>query len=117
VGFGVICGDRVIQGRWAQEAARPHSSAYAELVPLLFAVEHFAPTAAGGVLVLTSDNMGNVHTLNKGAARDPESHRLLQHIYAVAAQYSVFIIADWVPREHNTVADDLSKWVLRYQRQ
>jgi hypothetical protein len=68
------------RGKWrvlpgpAPEAASQQSSSFYELVPIFLAVQLLAPQMhAGGVLVFTTDNLGNAFAINKGHCRSSEA--------------------------------------------
>ena len=65
-GFGVIIGEHVYQGLWTDEI-KDASSAYKELIPVLLALQLLGPEAAGRILLINSDNLGNVFSINKGS--------------------------------------------------
>ena len=70
-GFGIVFGDQVIQGRWTQARAASPNIAVQEILPMLVALEHIAPQAAGKIVILTTDNAGNAFAINKGTCRSP----------------------------------------------
>jgi hypothetical protein len=115
-GFGLLCNGHIVQGRFEPPPPQiRYSSSYLELAPVLWAVQTLAPQLAGSILVITSDNLGNVFALNKGTCRGEQAFSLLHEIFDIAAKHRIYIIADWIPREHNTFTDRLSKWQL-FQR-
>jgi Reverse transcriptase (RNA-dependent DNA polymerase) len=108
VGFGLSVGNQVFQGLWQPEAL-PQSSGYKELIPVLLAVQHLGPEASGKIVVITTDNLGNVLAINKGVCRSPESHTILAAIMELAAHKRIYLVADWCPRENNEFMDRVSK--------
>ena len=113
IGFGAVFDGWVVQGRWSAATAASTAIGLKELLPVWFAVQHFAqqPEAHGKVLVIGTDNLSNVFAINRGRFRSPEHHALLCDIFGLAARHRIYLVADWVPREHNQLTDDLSKWV------
>ena len=110
-GFGLVCNGHIVQGQFAPPPpGTQYSSAYLELAPVLWAVKILAPQLQGGTLVITTDNIGNVFALNKGACKSPQAFQLLHEIFSLAAQHHVCLIGDWIPRDYNTFTDGLSKW-------
>lgn len=63
---------------------------------MLFAVECLAPQAAGKILIVTTDNVGNALSLNRGTCKSPEAFDVLFKILEVASLYRVYLIGDWV---------------------
>jgi len=107
-GYSLILDGQVYQGLWS-DATRLASSGYKELIPILLAVSLLGESARGRVVIISSDNLGNVFSINKGSSHSPASHDLLAKIFEIAAQKRIYLIADWVPRDFNTFADAVSK--------
>jgi hypothetical protein len=78
---------------------------------MLVALEQIAPQAAGKILILTTDNAGNAFAINKGTCRSPEAFDILFRMLDIAAQYNIYLVGDWIPRDQNPLCDDLSKGV------
>jgi hypothetical protein len=93
-GFGVFFDGKVIQGKWTDELAAKPNIAVQELLPVLFAVEHLAPQAAGKVLIITTDNVGNAFSLNRGTCKSPEAFDILFKIFEIAGRHHVYLIGD-----------------------
>lgn len=106
VGFAGIFDGRVVQGRWDRKWQASPLIRAKELVPVVYAVRHYAakPEARGKVLIVTTDNLSNVYAINRGSCRDRTERQLLQEIYDTAASNSMFVLADWIPREYNQLA-------------
>lgn len=109
---------RILRGQWPQASQPPPpqgqpqrspSSSYHELIPILLAVHLLAPDAREGLLAITTDNLGNAFAINKGHSNSIESFQLLASIFEEAERYGVFLVADWVPREHNHLLDLLPR--------
>lgn len=64
------------------------------------------------VIVLT-DNLGNVFSINKGRARTPAVTAIIAEIYEIAERHNIFFVAAWLPREANLGPDALSKCKTR----
>jgi hypothetical protein len=109
-GFGLILGDQVYQGLWAHTPAiLEQSSGYKELIPVLMALLHLPAEANGKIVVVTTDNMSNVISINKGACRSQQSARVLDLIMDLAASRQIYLIGDWCPREELELLDEISK--------
>lgn len=114
-GFGLAMGDQVYQGFWKQTGAA-RSSAYRELIPVLLALHLFQPARGAPtdpVMVVTSDNAPVAVQINKGSCKsaDSDCYPLLFQVFELAEKKGVFLLADWVPREHNVLMDEFSKGV------
>lgn len=60
------------------------------------------------VLVWISDNEGATWSINKGRTHEPAAHPVLRNILHQCDRYHLQIVALWVPRERNELADYLS---------
>lgn len=110
VGFGLVIEDQVFQGLWStRPETAAHSSGVKELIPVLMALLHLPTSADGKVVVITTDNLANVISINKGACRSADSASTLAQIMDLAAARQIYIIADWCPREHLELLDEISK--------
>lgn len=91
--------------RWA---SRPDHSYIAELEALHKALLHIAPSHPDRVLVWVSDCQSAVSTINNPKCNKEASYALLSSIFAVADQHHLILLAFWIPREENGLADYLS---------
>jgi hypothetical protein len=108
VGFGLVVGDQVFQGLWQKEVLG-QSSCFKELVPILLAIEVLPAEANGHIVVINTDNLSNVYAINKGSCKSPDLYELLFTITELAAERQLYLIANWVPREHNEFCDGISR--------
>ena len=60
-------------------------------------------------LYLFSDSMSNVCAFLAGSSRSEECHQLLRTLSSLQRQHLIQITFSWLPREHNAIADLLSK--------
>lgn len=109
VGFGLVLGDQVFQGLWTEEALG-QSSCFKELVPILLALQSLPPEANGHIVVINTDNLSNVYAIHKGSCKSPDLYELLFTITELAAERQLYLIANWVPREHNEFCDGISRY-------
>lgn len=65
-------------------------------------------TARDGILIWLTDNEGCAWSVNKGSCRDEAAIPVLGEILRMCDQYRLQILALWVPRESNELADYLS---------
>ena len=98
----------MFQGLW-EPATIGQSSSYKELIPILLAVYRLGPEARGKVVVVTTDNLGNVVAINKGSCRSPQSYQILVLIVDLAAEKQIYLVADWSLRETTDCMDEISK--------
>ena len=65
------------------------------------------------MLIVTTDNASVALMINKGTCKsaDSDCYPLLFQIFALAQGKGIFLLADWVPREHNVLMDEFSKGV------
>jgi hypothetical protein len=107
-GYSLVVDGSVFQGLWTEDVELA-SSGYKELVPVLLAVSLLGPEAQGRVVIISTDNVGNVFAINKGSSQSEASHHLLSRIFDIAARKQIYLIADWVPRDFNMFTDAVSK--------
>jgi len=60
------------------------------------------------ILIWITDNEAASYSINKGNCRNPASHITLTNILYLCDIYSIEIVALWLPREENQLADYLS---------
>jgi hypothetical protein len=63
-----------------------------------------------------TDNIADVHIINRQRTTAPDLQVLLRAIYRVCAEYNIDIRAEHVPGEENVVADHLSRPALHLHR-
>ena len=82
-----------------------------ELLAWTLWIEFFGHEYVGALILLGTDNIGNVHCTNRRRIRadDTLSRSLLLRLVKAAALHSIDLIAWWCPRELNGIADGLSK--------
>jgi hypothetical protein len=64
--------------------------------------------ARNAVLVWLTDNEGATWSINKGSCHELDALPILSNILELCDQYQLQILALWVPRESNLLADYLS---------
>ena len=109
IGYSLVLNDKVYQGLWSDDTIL-ESSGFKELIPLLLAVQQLGEEARGRVVIMTTDNIGNVFAINKGTCHSDASFRLLARIFDIAAEKQIYLLADWVPRENNFFPDAVSRY-------
>lgn len=111
-GWGARIGDFAFWGTWTAAQASL-SIAYKELWPLYCLLLRFTSGRAehdwrGQIVRLETDNKGNVYNICSYAANG-DAADLMARIIDVCAAHDIFLCAAWLPREHNTFCDALSK--------
>ena len=64
------------------------------------------------VVIVTLDNLANVLAILKGTSKSEIINQELKRLYEIAASYNIILLADWIPRQYNGYADDLSKYAI-----
>lgn len=113
-GFAITCGGSLIQGRWTQplleQKGRVVDIESQELLPLRLALRHLPDKELRDtVLIFSTDNAATALAVNKGSSTAPVLGQLLKEVYSLSALRNCLVIADHVPRAHNTFNDALSK--------
>ena len=80
-----------------------------ELFPVLLAARACGASWRGKVVRFGVDNSGVVDVLNRGRARKANARGLLRELGDLQAIHGFELVAAWVPREFNEVADGLSR--------
>ena len=65
--------------------------------------------ASGHIVVINTDNLSNVHAINKGSCKSPDFYELLFTITELAAERQLYLIANWLTRERNEFCDGISR--------
>lgn len=117
-GWGAVVQGKVLSGHLAKSTRgwQPEKGQNApwhidarELMPIVAMCDTFGAEWTGKLVAFSSDNMGNCYALNKGKASSVRARQLLERIYAAARRHNFQFIALWLPRERNTLCDQLSK--------
>jgi hypothetical protein len=90
------------------------SSTWRELTAVLRSLRAFhGPTQAllGHSVLVHTDNQNVEGAINKGSSKAPLCVAVLKDIFWFCISHDIRLSAVWIPREHNTVADALSKFV------
>ena len=88
---------------------RGSSSTHRELAGILWALTHFSPLIARRHVLVRTDNQAAAFILTKGGSRRETLTILCLRVLQVALTNNLHISISWVPREHNSEADALSK--------
>lgn len=88
-----------------------------ELFVLVLAVRVWAPTLARRRFLISCDNEAAVTVINSGVTRDCFMQRCLRQLWFTASLHDFEIRASFIPGDHNTLADALSRWQLNSKSQ
>ena len=89
-----------------------YSIQYAELFAIAVSVALYGPYLANRALTVYTDNVTDVHIINRKSTRAPDLLPLLKAIYATCANYNIDLRALHVPGVDNVLADYLSRPLL-----
>jgi len=90
-------------------AASGHTIQAKELFPLRAALQRYGTPLSGLIVVYYTDNSANAYGINSQKTSDASAAPILEDILRAADDCNILLIARWVPRELNTLCDDLSK--------
>ncbi len=89
---------------------------YGELLAIACSVAAYGPYLRDRFLLVMTDNITDVHIINRQRTTAPDLQVLLRAIYRVCAEYNIDIRARHVPGDENAVADHLSRPALHLHR-
>ena len=101
------------QWRWTAQQLREwqHDMVAKELYPLVqFIIKH-GRKYPGRLIKVGTDNTGAVFSINAGGARTSKARDLMRDFADALCEYDIDVVACWVPRELNVVADLLSRMI------
>ena len=105
--WSIIIRNHVLWATFSQRQ-RGWSIQAKELYPVLRLLQWGGRLLAGSFLAITTDNISNVFSINKGKGKGITLD-LLRLIFKLCDTYSIDIVALWLPREVNVLTDALSK--------
>ena len=111
IGCGIATAARRCAHRWTPDELKMSMPAK-ELFPIVRYAQRHPEELAGRLALFGTDSITNVFALNAGSSRGSDSQQLLLQLSDLALRHDFEPAAVWVPREHNQLADDLSKFVL-----
>ena len=92
---------------WPYDFQPPHSY-WAELEALRHAIQRLHHTFKQSFLIWVTDSLSGSHSINRGRCHNAETFAVLEQIFTQLDDVQCQIIALYVPREHNQLADYLS---------
>ncbi len=106
-GYSVELGGNIAKGKWSAEEELK-SSTWRELRATHLVLESFLPNIQGKDVRHRTDNQNVVSILQVGS-RNSELHEEAVALYQLCHQFGVRLQAEWIPREFNDEADQLSR--------
>ena len=113
-GFGYFCAyleDTIASFHstsWSDPDRIPTSSHACELTALSHAIQHLPQHPPPQLVIWITDSLSSSFAINKGISRRDESFHLVNNILQECDNQRTIIVALWVPREQNQLADLLS---------
>ncbi len=92
------------------ECEKKESSTWRELKAIHHSLESLGPTLQGRGLKYFSDNLGGTSIVRKGSMIKG-LNSLAESIAGVCDRYDIQLELKWIRRNHNKIADKLSRWV------
>ena len=86
------------------------SSTYRELIAVLFGLQNFKELFSYKKILWHVDNYAASIIMNKGSSKH-DLHTLAIKMHDLMMKYEIELIVKWIPREYNTTADLLSKYI------
>lgn len=106
-GYSIELGGKIAKGKWSAEEELK-SSTWRELRATHLVLESFLPNIQGKEVRHRTDNQNVVSILQVGS-RNSELHEEAVALYQLCYQFGVRLQAEWIPRELNDEADQLSR--------
>jgi hypothetical protein len=103
----------VAKGLWTAEIGTDDHSTFLELLAVFYTVKSFNSNGAlqGKRILTTTDNQGVFFIINKAGSRDSKVHALCKELLWYCIHHNISVVAAWVPRELNQLADFYSKLI------
>ena len=99
---------------WPQDAElwgeNDISMTYCELYPIVVAAILWGHRWARKRILFHCDNMGTVHTINKGRSKSTNVMKLMRKLVLTAAMHSFAFSSTYVASKDNGIADSLSRF-------
>ena len=104
-------GTEYAKGEWPVEVQQGGwSSTWRELRAVFLVLSSLCKELAGGVCLHRSDNQATVHIIQVGSS-NPHLQEEALEIHKLCGVHGIQLVAEWVPRTQNELADYLSKVV------
>ena len=89
---------------------KSQSSTYRELIAVKYVLESFSSLLLHEKILWHSDNLNTARIIQKGS-RKPHLQKIAFEIFELCLKHDIVILTRWVPREQNTLADEISKYI------
>ena len=110
IGGGLLVGNCLgMWCRWTADTASQSTIGSKEFFPYAAFEARYGHLLCGLLTHMTSDNLGNCYSMNKGASRDRDVAPMLRSFLEVSAEHGHETVAGFLPREANTSSDAVSK--------
>ena len=106
-GFAVQIGGQAAVGSWSVDESSK-SSTFRELRATGLVLQSFAPQLRGKEVLHRTDNRNTEIILSVGS-RKADLHNEAVNIYRLCREFSIRLTVEWISREFNEVADELSR--------
>jgi len=87
------------------------SSTYRELLGVTRCLQSLIAQCKGKFVVLQTDAMNLLGIINRGSSKLPLND-LARELFWYCLEFKIRLIIEWVPREENAIADEISKWLI-----
>ena len=87
------------------------SSTYRELLGVTRCLQSLIAQCKGKFVVLQTDAMNLWGIINRGSSKLPLND-LARELFWYCLEFKIRLIIEWVPREENAIADEISKWLI-----
>jgi hypothetical protein len=113
VGWGghIIHGGSFIAHEYFSHWESLQSSTYRELLGVTRCLQSLVLQCQGKFVVLQTDAMNLLGIINRGSSKLP-LNTLARELFWFCIEFNIRLIIEWVPREENEVADEISKWLI-----
>lgn len=107
-GWGATFLDRKARGDWTPAQAVKHTNVR-ELTAVLLALRSFQAHIKGRSVLLRSDNVTTVASINRLVGKSLSLNNLVHSIFTLCHENNISLRAVWIPGANNSEADELSR--------
>jgi hypothetical protein len=110
-GGHTLGGTTTIAHEYFSEWEAVQSSTYRELLGVTRCIQSLIEICKGKTVVVQVDAMNLLGIVNRGSPR-LALNILARELFWFCLSHRIVLAIEWVPRENNTLADDISKWLI-----